>query len=242
MKYTPADIAKLGTILGIWAHPDDEAWTMAGVIAAAKQNGQQVVIITATRGEAGKTADETRWPQKQLAAIRTKELEKALRIMGVSHHFWLDLKDGHLTKADPTDKIAQIIDRVKPDTIFSFAQDGITGHPDHKAVCRWAIKAAQKSGSSPNLFGAIESSEKYKVVCQDCPDICKNVYFNTTEPATMPMAKVDLCFSLTPTLQAIKRRALECQPSQTSQLFSHPEGQAFIDEQVACECFVNLPA
>lgn len=240
MKYTTDDIAKLGTIVGIWAHPDDEAWAMGGVIAAAHQNGQTVVIITATHGEAGKTADENRWPQANLAKIRTKELETALKIMGVSEHHWLGLADGKLPQSDAHESLVAIIKEVQPDTIFSFAKDGITGHPDHQTVCKWTLAAAKAANSPAKLFGAIESTEKYQAVCDDCPQICHSVYFNTNKPTTVPMAKVDLCFSLPPALQAIKRQALECQPSQTAQLFSHPEGPAFIQEQIACECFIDL--
>lgn len=32
---TTRDVIKLGTILGIWAHPDDETYLSAGVMAAA---------------------------------------------------------------------------------------------------------------------------------------------------------------------------------------------------------------
>jgi hypothetical protein len=34
-----ADAARLGTVLGIWAHPDDEAFLSAGLMAAARDAG-----------------------------------------------------------------------------------------------------------------------------------------------------------------------------------------------------------
>jgi hypothetical protein len=43
----------LGTVLGIWAHPDDEAFLSAGLMAAARDVGQRVVCVTATLGEHG---------------------------------------------------------------------------------------------------------------------------------------------------------------------------------------------
>ena len=48
---TSDDVAELGTILGIWAHPDDEAYLSGGLMALARDNGQRVVCVTATRGE-----------------------------------------------------------------------------------------------------------------------------------------------------------------------------------------------
>ncbi|TMK50033.1 MAG: hypothetical protein E6G59_10430 [Actinobacteria bacterium] len=54
------DVSELGTILGVWAHPDDEAYLSAALMAWARRNGQRVVVVTATKGEAG-TWDEERW-------------------------------------------------------------------------------------------------------------------------------------------------------------------------------------
>ena len=48
-----ADAARLGTLLGIWAHPDDEAFLSAGLMAAARDAGHRVVCVTATLGERG---------------------------------------------------------------------------------------------------------------------------------------------------------------------------------------------
>ena len=44
---------ELGTILGIWAHPDDEAYLSGGLMALASAAGSRVVCVTATRGELG---------------------------------------------------------------------------------------------------------------------------------------------------------------------------------------------
>lgn len=245
MKYTASDIRQLGTILGIWAHPDDEAWTMAGVLAAARQNGQRVVIVTATRGEAGKTADQTRWPQAELRQIRTKELEASLASLGVYEHHWLDYPDGSLPEVNvnqAVERLAEIIREVDPDSIFSFEPAGITGHEDHKTVCSWTKAAAQFAGSPAKLYGAVESTEKYQTVLQKCPTILKDIYFNTPQPHTVPLAETAICFELTPQLMAMKRTSLRQQDSQTAQLFESRDGQTFMNEQIACECFIDLLA
>ena len=52
---------ELGTILGVWAHPDDETYLSAGLMAAAVDAGSRVVDVTATRGEGG-SMDEEQWP------------------------------------------------------------------------------------------------------------------------------------------------------------------------------------
>ena len=44
---------RLGTLLLVWAHPDDDIYTSAGLMAAAARAGDRVVDVTATRGEGG---------------------------------------------------------------------------------------------------------------------------------------------------------------------------------------------
>ena len=36
---TSTDVAELGTIVGIWAHPDDEAYLSGGLMAMARDEG-----------------------------------------------------------------------------------------------------------------------------------------------------------------------------------------------------------
>jgi LmbE family N-acetylglucosaminyl deacetylase len=42
-----------GTLLGVWAHPDDEAFLSAGLMALAREAGERVVVVTATAGDQG---------------------------------------------------------------------------------------------------------------------------------------------------------------------------------------------
>lgn len=72
----------LGTILGVWAHPDDETYLCGGLMARAAAAGDRVVCITATRGENG-SPDEDRWPSgAALAAVRTCEMRPHSRFSG----------------------------------------------------------------------------------------------------------------------------------------------------------------
>ena len=143
-----SDIRELGTILSIWAHPDDEAYLCGGIMAMAAAAKSRVVCVTATHGELGVT-DPTRWPPEQLAAIREAELAECLRILGVTEHRWLDYPDGGCATVDANaaaQEIVEIISEVRPDTVLTFAADGRTGHPDHIAVHRWTVEAVRRSG------------------------------------------------------------------------------------------------
>jgi LmbE family N-acetylglucosaminyl deacetylase len=132
-------VTQLGTVLMVWAHPDDETYLAGGLSAALTDAGQRVVCVTATRGEAGGTTDG-------LAAIRTAELEAALDVLGVAEHHWLDYPDGGCASVDAQRAAARIralVDEVGPDTVVTFGPDGFTGHPDHQAVSRWVDLALQ---------------------------------------------------------------------------------------------------
>lgn len=232
----------LGTILGIWAHPDDETWGSAGVMAMAVQNGQRVACVTATKGEAGKTADESRWPSSQLGDIRTKELQTSLNILGVEEHYWLDYEDGKLDRAEANtavSKIAQIITKVHPDTIISFGSDGLTGHSDHKTICEWACKAAKKAQTKAVVLGVCEVSEKYERIGKECSQRF-SIYFKTKRPRTIPKQQADLYIELPQEILEIKLRAFKAQPSQTSQYFLQADDAATITQLLASECFIRV--
>jgi LmbE family N-acetylglucosaminyl deacetylase len=126
-------LTDLGTVLMVWAHPDDETYLVGGLSAALSDAGQRVVCVTATRGEAGGTAE-------RLAEIRTTELAAALDLLGVEEHHWLDYADGGCASVDDDEaasRIRAVVDDVRPDTVVTFGPDGFTGHPDHQAVSRW---------------------------------------------------------------------------------------------------------
>ncbi|MCL3862498.1 PIG-L family deacetylase [Actinotalea sp. K2] len=141
-RLTPGD---LGTVLGVWAHPDDECYLMAGTAMLAAGAGSHVAIVSATLGEAGVTSDEERWPVAHLAEIRRAELAASLIELGLDDHTWLGLPDGGLADLAPeigVGLVAEVVERVRPDTVLTFGPDGVTGHPDHVAVGRWAQEAA----------------------------------------------------------------------------------------------------
>jgi LmbE family N-acetylglucosaminyl deacetylase len=142
-----------GTLLGVWAHPDDEAYLSAGMMAAARRARRRVVVVTATAGEQG-TNDATAWPPARLGALRRAELRTSLAVLGVHEHRVLDLPDGGCADIDGAQLIGDVVAEVRPDTIVTFGPDGMTGHPDHRAVSRWTTEAWQTSGHRGVLWFA----------------------------------------------------------------------------------------
>jgi LmbE family N-acetylglucosaminyl deacetylase len=143
----PDTTGDLGSILGIWGHPDDEAWLSSGLMMRAVEAGHRVMCVTATRGEAGFPADDARSTAER-SAVREAELAACLEILGVTEHRYLGYGDGKC--ADVPDReavstLVEIIDDMRPDTILSFGPDGATGHPDHIATCRWTTRAVEEA-------------------------------------------------------------------------------------------------
>jgi len=90
----------LGTLLGVWAHPDDEAYLTAGLMAVARAAGNRVVVATATKGEAG-TDDPHAWPPDTLGQTRAQETVQSLAAVDVTEHRWLGHRDAVGTAASP---------------------------------------------------------------------------------------------------------------------------------------------
>lgn len=133
------------TILGIWAHPDDEVFTSGGLMADAVRRGDRVVCLHLTRGEAGLYHRRV-WPAHDLAAIRSAELEASLDRLGVSEQRFLDLPDGGLCLVPWDDVVVRLHDElvdIDPDVIVTFGSDGYTGHPDHRALAGWVTTAVR---------------------------------------------------------------------------------------------------
>ena len=133
------DVSELGTILGVWAHPDDDIYLAAGLMAAAVDAGQRVVDVTATRGEGG-SMDEERWPPETMGDVRTEELLRSLEVLGVQEHHFLegsvdvDMDTG--LDASTTEQVTRIVREVDPDTVLTFGPEGMTGHVAHQDISR----------------------------------------------------------------------------------------------------------
>jgi LmbE family N-acetylglucosaminyl deacetylase len=139
------------TLLGIWAHPDDEAYLSAGLMAEFRRRGDRVVVVTATLGEHG-TDDPDRWPPAQLGARRHIELRNSLAALDVDELRLLGYEDGFCHRHNGTGVIAGHIEDVQPDLIVTFGPDGLTGHPDHKTVSRWTTSAWSANQPAAELW------------------------------------------------------------------------------------------
>lgn len=79
-------------VLFLHAHPDDETLASGVLIAELAAGGDEVFVLTGTRGEMGEVADAQLrhlLGTDELSAVREDELAGALAELGVTGHAWL---------------------------------------------------------------------------------------------------------------------------------------------------------
>lgn len=232
------DIRELGTILSVWAHPDDETFLCAGLMSTAAHAGQRVVCVTATRGEKG-SQDPERWPPETMGAVREAELDECMRILGVTDHRWLDYIDGEcvdVPTGEATARVADLMTEVQPDTVLTFGSEGMTDHPDHKAVHDWVVEAfARAAKPGAHLYFATQTQDwrdRYYDAFQ------KATVFGGDTPPVTPEHQLAIDFALVPEVLDRKMRAIFAHTSQVDGLRAL-FGEEMIREAHARECFVR---
>ena len=231
-------IAELGTVLGIWAHPDDEAYLSGGLMALARDNGQRVVCVTATRGELG-TPDPIAWPPDRLATERAAELARCLELFGVTEHRWLRYRDGGCAAVhapEAVEELCAVIDRVRPNTVLTFRPDGVTGHPDHRAVSAWTT-AAFETTAAPGRRQLYAATPQRRVHRWKALDDSLGVYL-PGYPVITPAEELAVELVLDEDTVARKVRALAAQATQTARLIA-AMGIDCYTEWVNGECFAD---
>lgn len=226
-----------GTIFGVWAHPDDETYLCGGLMARAAAAGDRVVCVTATRGELG-SPDETRWPSgPPLAAVRTAEMEAALAVLGVTEHHWLGYPDGGCADVDQDEavrRVAALMEEVDPDTVLTFGPDGMTGHPDHQAVCRWATAAFDEVTRPGAALGYATKTPQWLAQFREPLDRF-NVFMGAEPPCTHRDALL-VDERLEGELLGTKLRAIRAMTSQVEPLINGL-GEAFFRDGMVEESF-----
>ncbi|MFC5849072.1 PIG-L family deacetylase [Deinococcus petrolearius] len=183
------------TLLAVFAHPDDEAFSVGGTLTHYARRGVRVVLACATRGEAGKitvpgmTVDD-------LGAQRERELREACRALEIPDPVFLDYHDSGryertrhddptaLMNVDPLDievKLRALIAEVQPQVMVTFDPHGGYGHVDHLQMQRAATGAFFSTGHLPGggpqrLYYTALSTEAARGIARMGQDLDPLVY------------------------------------------------------------------
>lgn len=148
---------KQQTLLGVFAHPDDESFGPGGSLARYAAEGKQVHVIIGTDGIAGSVEDPKHLlTHDTLAQVRSGELSNAAVALGVTSIWSLPYRDSGMRNTldnhhpqallqQPIDvltqELADYIRRLQPDVIVTHDPFGGYGHPDHIRLCETVTAA-----------------------------------------------------------------------------------------------------
>ena len=150
-------------MLACFAHPDDEAFTASGVLAASTARGVQVRLVCATCGEEGDICQPGVATRETLGKVRHEELRRSCQVLGLQEPIMLGYRDSGwgdapaqyhpdaFVQAPPLQVVGRLVEeirRFKPHIVLTFEPDGISGHKDHKAISRHTTAAVHAAGDS----------------------------------------------------------------------------------------------
>lgn len=139
-------------LLFIGAHPDDETFLFGGTLAKYVEEGAQVTVVCATRGERGKTGDLC--SVQDLPRMREQEMHRACAALGIHDVRFLSYIDKELSKA-PAEQIrrelVEAIRTTKPQIVLTFDPNGMNQHTDHLAISRF-VSDAVSAAADPRWY------------------------------------------------------------------------------------------
>ncbi|HEX2620795.1 MAG TPA: PIG-L deacetylase family protein, partial [Phototrophicaceae bacterium] len=145
----------LRSVVGFFAHPDDETVLTGGMIALLTRQHIPVHVVCATRGEGGETGEPLIQVERHhLGESREQELRCAAQALGTSVEI-LGYVDPLIGKDDVlspfeanfdelTGKIISIIRQRRADLVLTHGSDGEYGHPAHQLMHRAVVRAVHE--------------------------------------------------------------------------------------------------
>ena len=151
------------TLLAVLAHPDDESFGLGGTLALYASRGYDVYYVCATRGEVGTVDAEHLKGFKDTAEMRTDELMRAGKELGLKEIFFLGYRDSGMPGTEdnkhpdaqinaPIDEVAgrvvKHIRTLKPEVVLTFDPIGGYKHPDHIHIHKATVLAFENSDNA----------------------------------------------------------------------------------------------
>jgi LmbE family N-acetylglucosaminyl deacetylase len=128
-------------ILAIYPHPDDEVFTVGGLVNRMSLDGVSTNLLCLTKGE-----NYSQNPSQEIKDIRSKELQKSVKYLQFENVTHLDLGDGKLSanREETKSAIESHIEKLQPDLIITYDLSGFYGHPDHIAAAEIVTEICKK--------------------------------------------------------------------------------------------------
>jgi N-acetyl-1-D-myo-inositol-2-amino-2-deoxy-alpha-D-glucopyranoside deacetylase len=148
-------------LMTVHAHPDDECIMTGGVLAQYAAEGGRTVLVTCTDGAVGEISDPALASAENLVEVRSRELDEAVRVLGVSRLSKLEYRDSGMAGTDDNQhplsfrqadfdeavgKVVRVIREERPQVIVTYDENGMYGHPDHIRAHQVAVVAFDAAG------------------------------------------------------------------------------------------------
>lgn len=160
------------TLMAVHAHPDDEATSTGGVLARYAAEGITTVVVTCTNGELGDLPggikpDAEGHDEELVVKTRLDELERACRILGVTHLELLGYRDSGMADWEhkghqdafcnipvdrAADRLSRLFETYRPDVVVTYNEHAAYDHPDHIQTSRVTMAAAERTGIAKKVY------------------------------------------------------------------------------------------
>jgi len=197
------------TLMAVHAHPDDEASSTGGVLAAYSAQGIRTVVVTCTNGELGDAPGGIKPGQpghdaQAVARQRLAELRESCAILGVCELELLGYHDSGMPDWDYKDRpdafsniplakvagrISGLIERHRPQVLITYDDQGPYQHPDHVHASRCAQAAFADTGIPAKLYLSAMRGSDWRKVWEALRELGENVPdFENVDPERMAQA------------------------------------------------------
>jgi len=195
MKPTPSSPADRAPLVAFGAHPDDIEFGCGGIIAREARNGRPIHFVVCSRGEAGTNGTP---------AERTKEAEKAAKLLGATMEFVELDGDAHLEiHTAHVLKLAAILRRVRPALVLSPTTEQ-NQHPDH-----WRLGTLVRDATRLARYGGVAELRDLT------PHAIGGLFFYALGPGSEPSSPPPVLIDISaPTVMSAWTAAMEAHASQ----------------------------
>lgn len=154
-------------VLVIFPHPDDEAFSCAGIVRSYAEKGIPVTYICLTLGEMARNMGNPIFANREtLPFIRKRELEKACEAMGIEDLRLWGIRDKTVEfEENLAERIYEALQDIKPHLVISF-YPGFSVHPDHEACAEAVVEAIRRLPAEfrPTFYGVAFAPDTLRVL------------------------------------------------------------------------------
>jgi LmbE family N-acetylglucosaminyl deacetylase len=206
-----------GTLVAIFAHPDDET-IVSPALAHYAREGTKVYVIVATDGRKGVSAHAHIPAGDSLATVRAGEARCSANALGAQPPILLGFEDAGLAvlspwPGEPLDRLEKRLEStlrdLHPDAVITWGAEGGYGHQDHRLVGDVVTQLFQSGGVA-------ESTKLYYVGFTPDRVATAPRWFGMRVYATAP-AYLTARVAYDEQDRAAARRALGCHRSQATE-------------------------